>query len=84
MNLSLLTDDEVCFVYTVFKRAFELKYDKNEERLEQLQILSGFSKITDKWLIGVDITNVNMATTMGLLDIKSEMGDRFFKKCLEI
>jgi hypothetical protein len=84
MSLSLLTDDEVCFVYTVFKRAFELKHDKNEERLEQIQILRGFSKIIDEWLIGVDITNVHMATIMKLLDIKSEMGDRFFKKCLEI
>ena len=82
MSLTLLTDDEVCFVYTVVKSAFELRYDKNEERLERLQNLKGFSKIIDEWLIGVDITNVNMATTMKLLDIKSEMGDRFFKKCL--
>jgi hypothetical protein len=82
MSLSSLTDGEVCFIYTVFKSAFELKYDKNEERLEQLQILRGFSKIIDEFLIGVDITNVHMATTMKLFAIQCEMGDRFFKKCL--
>jgi hypothetical protein len=83
MSLSLLTDDEICFVYTVLNSAYELKYDKNEERLEQLQFLKGFSEITDKWLIGVDITNVHMVNTIKLLEIKSEMGDRFFKKCLD-
>ncbi len=84
MEVSKLTDDEICFVYIVLKSAFELRYDKNEERLERLKLLKGFSKITDDWLRYIDISNVNITTTMKLLDIKSEMGDRFFKKCLEI
>lgn len=84
MGLSLLTDSEICFVYTVLKSAFELRYDKNEERLERLKSLKGLSKITDDWFRGVDVSNVYMATTTRLLDINYEMSDRFFKKCLEI
>jgi hypothetical protein len=83
MELSKLTDKELCKVREIFNDCDNFKYEENEERLLKLNDLYAFGGVFKFWLEYQTEKSVYNAIVYARLSVTCEMAERFYKNNLD-
>jgi len=84
MEVSTLTNKELCQIRDILKECEKIEYAKINERISSLKELERFGERFVRWVADLDIHNVYVRMAFLSMSINYEMSDRFYKLNLEI
>jgi hypothetical protein len=82
MELSKLTDKELCQVKKIFDDCDRFEYEQNKERILKINELYAFGTIFVYWIETCDTKNVYSAIVYAKLGVLCAMAERFYEKHL--
>ena len=84
MEVSKLTNKELCQIKDILKECEKIQYARINERISGLKALERFGERFVHWVADLNIDNVYQRMLFLSISINYEMSDRFYKLNLEI
>jgi hypothetical protein len=84
MEVSKLTNKELCQINDILKECEKIQYARINERISGLKALERFGERFVHWVADLNIDNVYQRMLFLSISINYEMSDRFYKLNLEI
>ena len=79
MNVSKLTNKELCQISDILHKCEKIRYARINERISGLKELEQFGEQFVNWVANLDIDNVYQRMLFLTMNINCEMSERFYQ-----